>query len=108
MSEHSGQTAFPRLTISTFDELCHAESEIVKRINSSRNGPRLFLMNPQRLLNDVEVVLQPAVIEEWNRIAGDNLFRPNGLEAAYDAVLKSHGSSHVSVRIEHLVKREAS
>jgi hypothetical protein len=106
MRQDSAQTAFPRLTISSWDELRRSESEIVRRVNSFPHGPRLLLIDPQRLLKDLGVLLQPGVIDEWQRITSENLFAPTGLERTYDAVSQANPSSGPSLKLNALIDRK--
>jgi hypothetical protein len=54
----------PRLSITTFDEFAQHEGEILKRINALSNGPKLFLVHPFALLEDLGVELSEQTKQE--------------------------------------------
>jgi hypothetical protein len=96
------------IKIKTFDDLLAREQELVQRINATPNGGRLLLLDPLRLLRDVDVHLTDVAIAEWMRAAGDNIFSIAGDGSAYDAVARinpTHGGG--TVRVHGLVQRRS-
>jgi hypothetical protein len=100
----SGPAAFPALKISSFDELVSQEAEVLRRIRARPNGARLLLVHPRRLLGDIGVHLDPAVIDEWSRRACEDLFATTGLEGTYDAVADSDPTAGPSITLKALLK----
>ena len=99
----SHQPTFSPLKISSFDELMDHQSDVLHRIRALPNGVRLLLVHPQRLFSEIEVQLDPAVLEEWSRKACD-LFATTGVEGTYDAVAHSDPSAGPSINLKALLK----
>lgn len=94
-----------RLEIASFEQLVTCEQEVVDRINSVRCGGWLLLLDPLRLLRELNVHLTDSAVADWDRAVGGGLFILAGRERAYDAVTKRDPKvADLSVRVRALVR----
>jgi hypothetical protein len=96
----------PVLLVSTLDELRLHEAEIVRRIIAVPNGGRLLLVDPQRLLRDINVELTSACVDE-SRAVHATLFAPTGREHTYDLIAKCAPGSHIQVMVNGIFAKVA-
>ena len=94
------------LRVRSLKELFAHEGEVVERINEKRHGGRLALLDPLRLLRDVEVELSPEALDEAKR-AYPEFFAVTRGEGAYELVARSRVDGDVRITIEGLIRKGA-
>ena len=94
------------LQVCSLKELLSHEKEIVRRIGARHNGGHLLLLDPQRLLREVGVVLTPEAVKETQK-AHPEFFATTGGEGAYDRVAKSNAGGDVRVIVNGLFPKGA-
>ena len=87
------------LEIDAVDDLHRHEAEIVRRISEVQHGGNLFVANPLRFLQDVEVVLSQKAQEEL-LAAHPNLAMADNL--GYDALRGSPHPQTVRIKVSGL------
>jgi hypothetical protein len=92
------------ITISSLEQLTSKQQEIVDRINAFPNGGRLLLVDPLRLIKQLNVHLSDEVIQSWNKLSG-GAFDHTGKETAYDDLLNSKADyNKVNIKVRQLLK----
>ena len=69
------------LRINSLDEFLSSESKIVQRIRAFPKGGELLILDPQRLLRDIQVELTPEAVPEI-QLCYPQFFRTTGGEHA--------------------------
>ena len=99
---------FPELQISSLQELRAQEDEIVRRINQTPNGGNLLLLDPQRLLKDLGIVLTPEAEQEW-KASEPNFFLSGTSPYVYDAMAASRPAEEgLQVKVKGLFRKGTS
>jgi hypothetical protein len=96
----------PVLRVSSLDDLRLHEAEIVRRIGAMPNGGRLLLVDPQRLLRDINVEVASACVNE-SRAVHATLFAPTGREHTYDLIASSSPGGQIQVMVDGIFAKVA-
>jgi hypothetical protein len=102
----SYQETVSALGIASLKDLRKHEKEIVRRIGATRNGGHLLLLDPQRLLQQIDVKLTSEAVKEIQKAYPDFLVGTGG-EGAYDRVANSNAKGEVQVTILGLFPKES-
>ncbi len=92
------------LNVCSLEELLRHEAEITKRINATPNGGRLLLLDPQRLIRDLQIELTPDALEAWRSAYPDFFARPDS-GRVYDAIAQSQPHDEVKITVKGLFPR---
>ena len=95
------------LAIADFDALRRHEAQIVERIGQRANGGRLLVLDPLRLLKEVNVELSPEAVREWEKHAGLELREGSRNTAAYNAICEGHPQSSIRFRVRRILRGAA-
>lgn len=87
------------IKVASLDDLFKHEAAIVRRINDTPNGGRLFLADPLRLLKDINVDLTPATQRALETKLGVNTLANNPLKHLYEDFQRDAARSDQSVKI---------
>lgn len=90
---------FTAIKIASLEVLFKHEADIVRRINDTPNGGRLFLADPLRLLKDINVQLTPAAQHALETKLGADTLANNPLKPRYEDFQRDANGPDQSVKI---------
>jgi len=92
------------IEIANLSELRSREDQIAARLNRNQLAAQLFLLDPIRALDDVNVKLAKSAVEEWARIVPEiGALRRMPSARLYDRVKELRGQTRTAVKIGKLL-----
>ncbi len=105
----SKNTVGQPLQVNALEDLISLEPQIVKRINITPNGGRLFMADPIRLLKEINVNLTPKATRQLEKKLGAEELAKNPLKRLYDDFKKdTTDQQDVTITVSGIIPKEGS